>query len=41
MGKLPTCVHHCQSRTMSWGTLKELAQEMEGRTNCVLFTPTR
>ena len=38
MGKLPTCVHHCQSRTMSWGTLKELAQEMEGRTNCVLFT---
>ena len=40
-GKLPACVHHCQSRTMSWGTLKELAQEMDGRTNCVLFTPTR
>lgn len=39
-GKLPTCVHHCQSRTMHFGTLEELTEKMAGSTNCVLFTPT-
>ena len=25
MGKLPTCVHHCQAGVMVYGTLEELA----------------
>lgn len=40
-GKLPTCVHHCQARTMSYGTLDDLIEEMKGETNCVLFSPTK
>lgn len=38
-GKLPTCVHHCQSACMYYGTLEELHALMEGKTKTVLFSP--
>ena len=40
-GKLPTCVHHCQARCMSYGTVEELAKAMNGETKQVLFTPVK
>lgn len=27
MGKLPTCVHHCQAGVMAWGPVEELAEK--------------
>jgi len=38
-GKLPTCVKHCQSLVMSYGTLEELAPHAKGTGKCVLFVP--
>lgn len=37
-GKLPTCVHHCQSGIMYYGTLTELAEKMAEKPKMVLFT---
>jgi Fe-S-cluster-containing dehydrogenase component len=28
VGKLPTCVHHCQAGVMIYGSIEELAQKM-------------
>lgn len=39
MGKKPTCVHHCQAAVMTYGTVEELAKQMEGKSKMVLFTP--
>ncbi|HHY28877.1 MAG TPA: 4Fe-4S binding protein [Desulfitobacterium dehalogenans] len=39
MGKKPTCVHHCQAAVMTYGTVEELAKQMEGKPKMVLFTP--
>jgi len=36
-GKLPTCVHHCQSKVMSYGPVEELAKELKKKKQ-VLFT---
>ena len=39
MGKLPTCVHHCQAACMYYGTIDELAAKMkENATQMVLYT---
>ena len=38
-GKLPTCVHHCQSHVMKYGAVAKLAEEMEKKAKMVLFTP--
>lgn len=38
-GKLPTCVHHCQTNCMSFGTLEELAAEAEGKKKHAIFVP--
>jgi Fe-S-cluster-containing dehydrogenase component len=38
-GELPSCVKHCQASTMYYGTLPELAELMEEKSHCVLFTP--
>lgn len=38
-GKLPTCVHHCQSACMSYGTIEELSKQMKEKTKLVLFAP--
>lgn len=39
MGKLPTCVHHCQAACMEYGPVKELAKKMEDKNKMVLFAP--
>ncbi|MCL2826674.1 MAG: oxidoreductase [Eggerthellaceae bacterium] len=39
MGKLPTCVHHCQAACMSFGTVEELAKKAEGMPLSSLFVP--
>lgn len=39
MGKLPTCVHHCQAGIMYYGTVEELAKQQAGKNKMVLFTP--
>lgn len=38
-GKLPTCVHHCQTGCMSYGPLEKLAQAMEAKPKQVLVAP--
>ena len=36
-GRWPTCVHHCQSQIMEYGSIEELAKRMDGKYK-VLFT---
>ncbi len=38
-GKLPSCVHNCQSKVMEYGNVKELAEKMVYIKKCVLFSP--
>lgn len=37
-GKLPTCVHHCQSNVMYWGPIAELAEKAQEKPKMVLYT---
>lgn len=37
-GRLPSCVHHCQSGIMYYGTIAELAEKAAEKPNMVLFT---
>ncbi|MGV8084429.1 MAG: 4Fe-4S binding protein [Coriobacteriia bacterium] len=37
MGKLPTCVHHCQSACMTYGPLDELAKAAADKPRSVIF----
>lgn len=39
MGKLPTCVHHCQAMSMQFGPVEELAAEAAQDSKMVLFIP--
>ena len=38
VGKLPACVHHCQSMTMRYGTVEELAPYLDEKPKRVLFS---
>ena len=38
-GKEPTCVQHCQADVMRFGTVEELAKEMQRKPQQVLFVP--
>ena len=38
-GKLPACVHNCQSKVMEYGEVEELAKKMTYIPKCVLFAP--
>ncbi|MCG8337501.1 MAG: oxidoreductase [Proteobacteria bacterium] len=38
-GELPACVKHCQSFCMKYGTVKDLAAELENVSKSVLFVP--
>lgn len=38
-GKEPACVHHCQAEVMRFGPVKELVEEMDGKSKTVLFAP--
>ena len=38
-GKLPACVHNCQSKVMEYGDVEELAKKMTTIAKCVLFAP--
>jgi len=38
-GKLPTCVHHCQAKVMTYGPVDELAKELDKKRQQVLFVP--
>lgn len=38
-GKQPTCVHHCLAGVMQYGTVADLAKELEEKPNQVLFVP--
>lgn len=37
-GRLPNCVHHCQSGVMYYGTIEELAKKASEKKKMVLFT---
>lgn len=37
-GRLPKCVHHCQSGVMYWGPLPELAEKLAEKPKQVLFS---
>lgn len=37
-GKLPNCVHHCQADIMRYGTVDELAKELERKPTQVLYS---
>jgi anaerobic dimethyl sulfoxide reductase subunit B (iron-sulfur subunit) len=36
-GKLPTCVHHCQSQCITFGTLDELFAKMKDKEKQTLY----
>ena len=36
-GRLPKCVHHCQSGCMYFGTIDEMAKVMEENPNSAMF----
>lgn len=36
-GKLPSCVHHCQTGCMDYGTVEELARKADGSRKQALF----
>lgn len=36
-GKLPTCVHHCQAKCLSYGKLEDLAKELAKKPKQTLF----
>lgn len=38
-GKLPACVHNCYTGCMKYGTVEELAPELERKDRQVLFVP--
>lgn len=38
VGKLPTCVHHCQAGIMYYGKLDELAEKLKEKPTQVLFS---
>ena len=38
-GELPTCVKHCQTACMAFGTVEELARRLEKKSKQVLFVP--
>lgn len=38
-GKLPTCVHHCQTNCMKYGTVEELSRDLEDKPRQALFAP--
>ena len=38
-GELPSCVKHCQAACMMYGTITELAREMQKRPRSVIFAP--
>lgn len=38
-GKLPICVHNCQSACMKYGPVEDLAKEMAGKGKTVIFAP--
>ncbi len=37
LGKLPSCVHHCQAKCLTYGNLGELAAELGKKTRQTLF----
>ena len=37
-GRLPMCVHHCQSGVMYYGTMEELAKKAAEKPKMVLFS---
>lgn len=37
IGKLPTCVHHCQANCMEYGSLEDLAKRLPDHPKQVLF----
>ena len=38
-GELPSCVKHCESACMMYGTITKLAKEMKNRPRSVIFAP--
>lgn len=38
-GELPTCVKHCQTNCIKYGTVEELAKDLEAKPNQYLVVP--
>lgn len=39
MGKLPSCVHHCQAAVMTYGKVDDLAKKAQEKAKNALFVP--
>ena len=39
MGKLPTCVHHCQAACMKYGKVEDLAEMAKETPHSYIFVP--
>lgn len=39
LGKVPSCVSHCQAAVMKYGSVDELSKELENKPRQVLFAP--
>jgi len=39
VGKLPTCVHHCQAACLKYGTIDELAEIAKNDTRTWIYVP--
>lgn len=37
LGKIPTCVHHCQAKCMTYGTIEELSAKLAEKPTQMLF----
>lgn len=40
-GKMPTCVHHCQSLCMEYGPVEELSKKLDDKGLQVIFVPQK
>lgn len=38
LGKVPTCVQHCQAQCMDFGPIDEMAEKAKGHKDYALFT---
>lgn len=38
MGKLPTCVHHCNAKVIEYGPIEELQEKLKSKSKVVVYS---